>query len=347
MECLKLALETGDTSNFLSVATTGKEGGGNKEGGGGFCGGDEDDCPPIPYGIGEDIYDGTTAPEDVASSSQTVMGANKKKRRASSTSPSLRASTVSSSTENNRASHRQSDFSVGDDTSVGANQEDLFQQALAGNPALGSVAANGNAYGSNNLLSNSFTAGSNNSAIHRQSMPAMGMDIISGNNNFMNKRGRRTSDITSNGLSSSLNNGQSSSLNFSQLYQPISQQARGVIGNGSSNLPSIRSGRQTGVSASWTAGSTLPQQMNYDFNFPNPVIQECDEPLEANTNINNGSFNELANELASFGGDAVPNMPRQGEGQHQGGGNANPDELTQEDLDLANFFERFSETMHK
>lgn len=304
VEALKIALETGDTACFLTVTHGSAQG----------------------------------ASPTVGTGGTTSEGATKKKRRGSM-SPSLTDSSNTISTDlsflgnqsqmSQRLSHRESDFSLGDDSALDASlntDEFILSQMAARQQALRSTALAHSqqrtpaagapvAYG---VLNNSFTCGI---------PPQMQPSVASAAASTMNRRGRRSVNYSS------------ASTNF--CYQPVTQS--GSLGGNN------RGGRQ-GVSASWTAGSTISQ---HNFDFPNPL----------SFNATTGATNAFMQGEGQGIGDPLPfnntgnvdmmqSLISMGMNQHQHqqpiqeGGEEGKD-LTPEDAELASFFEKFAESLQK
>ncbi|KAL7535852.1 hypothetical protein ACHAXR_007799 [Thalassiosira sp. AJA248-18] len=305
VECLKVALETGDTGCFLNVSHGKTDG---------------------------------TSPRTSEGGNEGPTSNKKSSSPFDSSSSSLRNSTGTESTyfgglqPQHRASHRESDFSLGDDSvpDMNAHAEFLFSQALGGNAASAGGAAA--LYGSNNI-SNSFTAGCNPSSMHGAPNVASLMNNINQNN--LNQRARRSvaygADLSSPSMFQ---------------YQPITKSG--------ATAANIQGRRGTGISASWTAGTTISQQ---DFDFPNPLpfnpnagVQQGHAPMDNNQNI------DMISELTSMGGQlpqaimggqlpqTMQSMPEEGQKQ---GDNEQPNKFRHEDFELASFFEKFADSLQK
>lgn len=261
-----------------------------------------------------------------------TQGTSSKKRRGSCSS----SLTDSTNTAAQRASYRESDFSVGDDSTLemalntdefmlpqmppqvqqqhqSARQMAAYQQQQRAPSA---------AYGA---VSNSLRSG-----VHPPPMQAGGGSVSS----MVHNHGRRSVNYSS------------TSSNFN--YQPITQS--GV--NGSHH----RGGRH-GLSASWHAGSTFAQ---HDFDFPSPFsfnatstntdtvdslvhqggmngrqqLQEIGEPIPLNDNGNVDMLERLIS-MGQQQQESIQEVEEQGK------------ELSSEDVELASFFEKFAESLQK
>ena len=257
-----------------------------------------------------------------------------------------------------RSSHRQSDFSIRDedlnmplnlddfvlpqvDASYQAQQAQALQMLAAARTAGQMSAAGG--------LHNSFTYGMSSS------MPQAGggesaADIAA--RMMMNKRGRTGGEFNTTSSFSS--------------YQPISSSMGGGM-NGNSNL---RQQQGNMLSASWTAGATNSAQQqldNHNFDFPNMnqmlgVVgnQQQQQFDGSNNNMNGDTLDNLSflgyqqqHELLQLQQQQMQIQQLQEQNrQMEGGGTQsrglvrnNSGSLISEDTELANFFEKFAESL--
>jgi len=102
--------------------------------------------------------------------------------------------------------------------------------------------------------------------------------------------------------------------------------------------------RNTGVSASWTAGSTFSQ---HDFNFPSTPLSSSNHcALMQQGQGQNPTFNndnvERIEEVSSMNDQNLNLQPQQVNFQEQ-----EHERLTPEDVELASFFEKFAESLQK
>mmetsp|Transcript_15522 Transcript_15522/g.37210 ORF Transcript_15522/g.37210 Transcript_15522/m.37210 type:complete len:644 (+) Transcript_15522:288-2219(+) len=295
VEALKVALETGNTEFFLTVTHSSAQ-----------------SASPV-------AGTGGTAPE-----------ASKRKKRQKSMSPSLTDSCNTISTDlsflgnqaqmSQRPSHRESDFSLGDESALDAslNTDDfILSQVAARQQAARSTAPVSGAPVAYGVMNNSFTCG----------MPSQMQAPASAAASTMNRRGRRGVNYSS------------ASTNF--CYRPVTQS--GSLGGNN------RGGRQ-GMSASWTAGSTISQH-NVDFPSPfslNAITGATDtlmqgegqgigDPLPFN---NNGNV-DMMDSMISMGMNHYQRQQPIQEGGEEG------NHLTPEDAELASFFEKFADSLQK
>ena len=317
--CLKMAKETGDTTCFLNVVHA------------------------------------TGSSPNASDSAKKSKG---KKRRSESGGSDIMSGANSPSLYfghpseyGSRTSHRQSDFSIRDeDLNMPLNLDDFvlpqvdasYQaqalQMLAAARTAGQMSAAGG-------LNNSFTYGMSSS------MPQGGesaADIAA--RMMMNKRGRTGGEFNTTSSFSS--------------YQPISSSMGGGM-NGNSN------GRQQGnmLSASWTAGATNSAQQqlsNHNFDFPDMSQmlgvggQQQQFDGSSNNNMSGNSLDNLSflgyqqqQELLQLQQQQMQIQQLQEQNrQMEGGGTQsrglvrnNSGNLISEDTELANFFEKFAESL--
>ena len=331
VECLKMAMETGDVSCMLNVVhgTNAKgddSGGGNNDG-------------------------------------ATKRSTKGKKRRsetlpaqAETDSPSLYFGQPSDQSQSHRMSdfsHRPSDFNLGDDDLnldefilpqvVATQQAQVDMSSLVNNsqqqddiPSIQQLLAvlNGNPFGAN--VSNSFISGMTQQASTQQQLDASSA--------LMNKRGRHDGSGNFNSFTAAPSN------NFT--YQPVSNRT-GNQNQGNNN----RQGNM--LSASWTAGvtntnpfSSLQQQQqqqgnNFDFAGLFNTVQEGQGENGPSPVPYMGQQQNFQQHLQSqdLQQEFQQQVQQQRQGGNQGGGEAI--DLTEEDTELANFFENFAQTLKK
>jgi len=320
--CLKMAKETGDTTCFLNVVHA------------------------------------TGSSPNASDSAKKSKG---KKRRSESGGSDVMSGANSPSLYfghprdyDSRSSHRQSDFSIRDedlnlplnlddfvlpqvDASYQAQQAQALQMLAAARTAGQMSAAGG--------LNNSFTYGMSSS------MPQGGesaADIAA--RMMMNKRGRTGGEFNTTSSFSS--------------YQPISSSMGGGM-NGN-----CRQNQQQGnmLSASWTAGATNSAQQqlaNHNFDFPDMsqmlgVGGPQQQLVGSNNNIGDNTLDNLSflgyqqqQELLQLQQQQLQIQQLQEQNrQMEGGGTQsrglvrnNSGSLISEDTELANFFEKFAESL--
>lgn len=269
VECMKMAMETGDTSFFLSMTQ------------------------PV-----------------VGGSSSTEGG---QKRRAS-TSSMMDSNTDDSAVgghPHKRMSHRESDFSLGDDSVDLDVSFDNARHMEDVDFLLSQVATAPPQVASSSQLSRSFTG-----------MPSVQAAAAA---SLLNEQERR-----------SFTAGNDTSSSAFRMYNPVSKS--GALGN-NGRQPG-NNGRRTGVSASWTVGSTFSQNdSNFSAHLFNTLIQEEGQSQEPPLGSNNDNV-EMMQEFAANG-------PQHQQQQKQEECPQQKEEMTAEDRELASFFEKFAESLQE
>eukprot|EP00584_Thalassiosira_punctigera_P001529 CAMPEP_0172533634 /NCGR_PEP_ID=MMETSP1067-20121228/6265_1 /TAXON_ID=265564 ORGANISM="Thalassiosira punctigera, Strain Tpunct2005C2" /NCGR_SAMPLE_ID=MMETSP1067 /ASSEMBLY_ACC=CAM_ASM_000444 /LENGTH=766 /DNA_ID=CAMNT_0013318297 /DNA_START=134 /DNA_END=2434 /DNA_ORIENTATION=+ len=319
LECLKIALETGDTSSFLSVRS-GKAEGVMPDGG------EAGDSPEVGGG-------------KVPSNGGDGGSLGGKKRRANipptnggATQPSnLTGPLYYSGQPQQRPSHRVSDFSVGDDSFANHLENDnlLSQVTLQAGSLMNNQPSPATADGGGNFsLSNSFTAPA--AAVAPASERFNLAHSFTAGNNLRDMQAAATASL----MNKQVQRDNVDLSSIFQQYQPVNQ--AGVAG-GNNRGRQATSNNNTGRNT-WAAGSTFSQ---HNFNFPsapilfnnnnNALMQE--QGPGQNQMLSNNDNVERMEQLASmnFQGQTLVTHQAQGEGG--------------EDVELASFFEKFADSL--
>ena len=327
--CLKMAMETGDTTCMLDVVH-GTNVKGDKSGGGN--------------------NDGDT------------KRSTKGKKRRSETLPAQDLSSIGQPSDNRPShrmsefSHRPSDFNLGDDDlnldefilpQVVASQQAQADISSFGNnsqqqdgiPSIQQLMAvlNGNPFGAN--VSNSFTSGMTRQASMHQQPDSSSSSAL------MNKRGRHDGSGNFNSFTAP-----ASSNNFN--YNPVSNRT------GRNNQNQGNNNRGNLLSASWTAGvattnplSLLQQQQgdNSDFASIFNAVQEGQGENGPSPVPYMGQQQNVQQHLQSqdLQQEFQQQVQQQRQAGKQGGGGGEAIDLTEEDMELSNFFENFAQTLKK
>jgi len=403
LECLKIALETGDTSSFLTVANSKMD-----EPFG------EASPPSMVADVTSHVGSGGLGEEVPLTNGDGRLAMGKK--RSADSSLSLRNSNTTESSDlpqsvfsggqpNQKASHHESDFSLGDDSTTQNFEDSYLMSQFAFQPggSFGNQHMATTPNGASFNLANSFTAGttpgnmaqavtndrsnlarsftagtaarnmapavSNDRSNLASSFTAgtiagpltdaVSSDCFNPANSFtagmnladmqvdaaaslMNKRGRQ---------SGGFNNATPSTFH---QYQPTTQsgaipgndRGRHMVGNNRGRRKAGNNrARNTGVSASWTAGSTFSQQ---NFNFPSAPLSSSNysalmqQGQGQHPTFSNNDNVERIEGLSSMNYQNLNMQPQQVNLQEQ-----EKERLAPEDVELASFFEKFAESLQK